>query len=774
MHSPEVDYGSGPDNVGAAILEDRLQALYEISEGLSRSITREEIATIVTARVIRIFGASMGGLLELTNDGREAVLIGSAGFPEGVVAEFQRFPADAPFPLRDAVSTRSPVVIRDLAEWNARYSPSPILDAGTRAVLPLVVDDRVNGCITLTFQDSRDFSEDDLDFMMAVAHQCGLALERARLFDDHRQQVAVLAKLHAISDSLSSALTKEEVAFVIDKHLKETLGAVITGVLRLSDDGNHFVLLHANDWNRDHREQLQHFPVDASLPVRDAVKLKQPIFLRDVRDWLERGYADPPGGFIGRPDAARVALPLLIGHRAIGVLSLTYSAPHDFTQADRNFLLAVATQCAQAMERARLYDLEHATRVAAERTARRIAQLQRSAGALATAITRQDVAKCVVEQVREALLPVAAAVLELSEDGRELRLLVADGTTDAVRAQFSAFSIDTPVPATEVVKTRRAVFIGSRAEWGQRYSMKGIEDLGRNASATIPLLVDNRPVGVLTLTFMEERDFPLEEREFLHGFADQCAVALERARLYDAAETARGKAEHANAAKSQFLGIMSHELRTPLNAVIGYADLLLMEVRGTLTTEQRIQVERIRSSAWHQLTLIEEILTYARIEAGKEEARVSRINISEIIADTVELLRPDAHRKKLALQVSVETTDLILDTDPAKVRQIMLNLAGNAVKFTTQGIVEIGARREQNAVVCWVRDTGPGIPADKINLIWQPFTQVDQSDTRREGGTGLGLTIALRLALLLGGSLEVQSEFGKGTVFELRLPSALV
>ena len=103
----------------------------------------------------------------------------------------------------------------------------------------------------------------------------------------------------------------------------------------------------------------------------------------------------------------------------------------------------------------------------------------------------------------------------------------------------------------------------------------------------------------------------------------------------------------------------------------------------------------------------------------------------------------------------------------------MLNLAGNAVKFTAQGTVEIGARREPNAIVCWVRDTGPGIPADKIDLIWQPFTQVDQSDTRHEGGTGLGLTIARRLAVLLGGSLDVQSEVGKGTLFELRLPSAV-
>jgi hypothetical protein len=114
----------------------------------------------------------------------------------------------------------------------------------------------VNGCITLTFEGTRDFSDDDVDFMMAVAHQCALALERARLFDDHRQQVDALAKLHAISASLSSALTKEEVASVIDNHLKDTLGAVITGVLELSEDGNHFVLLHANDWTDGQREVL--------------------------------------------------------------------------------------------------------------------------------------------------------------------------------------------------------------------------------------------------------------------------------------------------------------------------------------------------------------------------------------------------------------------------------------------------------------------------------------------------------------------------------------
>jgi signal transduction histidine kinase len=774
MQVPEVRPDITLSEVAPSVLAARLRALYEISERLSGSLSREEIARIVTDKVVGVFGAAMGSLIEISPDGSEASIVGSVGFPEQVISDFQPFPVDGPFPLRDAVRTRSPVLLRDLDAWIERYPPGAMREhEGARAVLPLVIDDKVNGCITLTFDEPREFSPDDVDFMMSVAHHCALAMERTRLFEFHAQHVEALAKLHQISVDLSAAVTKEEVARAIDEYLRGTLGGVITGVMELSADGNYLDLLRSTNWSEAQLTGLQRIPIDAPLPVRDAVQMRTPIFLRNSAEWIERGYAEPPGGFSAGPSQARVALPLINGTRAIGVLTITYGAHQSFLAADREFLIAVAQQCAQALERARLYDAERSARLDAEQTARRIAQLQRSASALAITITRQEVAECILEQLREAFEPAAAAVLELSDDQTELHLIVAHGTNAESRARFETFSVDVAVPASEVVRTLQPSFIRSREEWlSAGYLPEGIADPERKSWATIPLIAENGPVGVMTITFNEHRSFPLEEREFMHGFADQCAIAIERARLYEAAESARGKAEQANAAKSQFLGIMSHELRTPLNAVIGYSDLLLMEVRGTLVPEQRIQVERIRSSAWHQLTLIEEILSYARIEAGKEQVRIARTNLRDLIADTVELLRPDAHRKNIALQVSVEAPDLLIETDPAKVRQIMLNLAGNAVKFTQQGSVEIGARRVPEGVVCWVRDTGPGIPADKLDLIWQPFTQVDQSDTRNVGGTGLGLTIARRLALLLGGTLMVQSELAKGTTFELRLPSA--
>ena len=757
-----------------AVLEARLRALYEISEALSRSIAREEIARVVTDQIIRVFGAKMAGLLEISGDGSDAMLIGAVGFPAETLTAFLRFPVESPFPLRDAVRTKSPVVLRDLAAWRERYQGPAVAGEvdGSRVVLPMIAHDRVNGAITFTFDSPRDFTDDDVDFMMTVAHHCALALERARLFEEHAQNVEALTKLHAITVSVSAALTKVQVAQVIGDILAGTLGAVTTGVMELSEDGSELTLLHSTNWTDTQRDHLRRFPLDAPLPVRDAVLRRAPIFLRNQQEWLDAGYEPPPGGFATGPSGARVALPLLIGERAIGVLSLTYARVHDFTAADRDFLLAVANQCAQAIERARLYDAEHSARLAAEEAARKKDLLQRSASALASTITRHDVAVCVVQQVREAMNPAAAAILELTDGGTQLRLLVSDGTSEDARLRYSVISLDTHVPATDAIKTLQSSFITTQAEWVKHYPLAAIIDQSRQAWATVPMIIERRPVGVLTLTFNEPRDFPADEREFLNAFANQCAIAIERARLYEAEQEARGKAEHANAAKSQFLGIMSHELRTPLNAVIGYADLLLMEVRGTLSTEQKVQVERIRSSAWHQLTLIEEILSYARIEAGKEEIRLGRVSINDIINDTAELLRPDAHRKKLALKISVEDPDVILETDPAKIRQILLNLAGNAVKFTQHGTVELGARRTVDSVVCFVTDTGPGIPADKIDLIWQPFTQVDSSDTRNVGGTGLGLTIARRLAMLLGGSITVQSTPGRGTTFEFRLPSA--
>jgi signal transduction histidine kinase len=241
------------------------------------------------------------------------------------------------------------------------------------------------------------------------------------------------------------------------------------------------------------------------------------------------------------------------------------------------------------------------------------------------------------------------------------------------------------------------------------------------------------------------------------------------------AQRAEKAAEDANRAKGVFLATMSHELRTPLNAIIGYSSLLSDGIAGPVPEAQSQFVDRIGVSARHLLALIDDILSLSRIEAGKEHVTTSEIDALAVARDAATIIEPLARSKQLTFSVSLPETPVVLETDPGKLRQILLNLLSNAVKFTDKGAVTLAVRVDGDAVgptnvVFDVEDSGVGISADHLERIFEPFWQVDQSATRRHPGTGLGLSVSRRLSVLLGGRLTVASALGRGSRFELRLP----
>jgi PAS domain S-box-containing protein len=244
----------------------------------------------------------------------------------------------------------------------------------------------------------------------------------------------------------------------------------------------------------------------------------------------------------------------------------------------------------------------------------------------------------------------------------------------------------------------------------------------------------------------------------------------QRERLLEAERTARAEAERANQAKSDFLAVMSHELRTPLTAVMGYAELLQMGVPEPVPDSALQQVERIDQAARHLLQLIEEILTFSRLEAEREEVRVQPVELGEVAREAVSFVRPLADRKGLGLSLRAPGAPVQADTDVGKVRQILVNLLVNAVKFTREGEVCLELEPAEAEVSFRVRDTGVGIAPEHLERIFEPFWQAQQGNTRETGGTGLGLTISQRLAALLGGELRAESAPGRGSTFTLRLP----
>lgn len=298
--------------------------------------------------------------------------------------------------------------------------------------------------------------------------------------------------------------------------------------------------------------------------------------------------------------------------------------------------------------------------------------------------------------------------------------------------------------------------------------------LGMGSLLVVPLRARGEVLGAITYVsprgsrVHDNRDVSLAE-----DLAARCGIALDNARLHSEALTARLLAEEASKAKGQFLAVMSHELRTPLTGVVAYAELLETEALGPVLPRQREACARIKANSWHLVSLIDEILLFSRAEAGKLEVNREDADLVEIARDVVRSLEPAAEHRRVALRFECETRHPPVRTDPGKVRQILMNLIGNATKYTPQGEITITVDCDPSTSEDFkihVRDTGPGIARQEHERIFEPFTQADASYTRGVGGAGLGLSIARKLARLLGGDVILQSTPGEGSVFTLHLP----
>ena len=304
---------------------------------------------------------------------------------------------------------------------------------------------------------------------------------------------------------------------------------------------------------------------------------------------------------------------------------------------------------------------------------------------------------------------------------------------------------------------------------------------------TAPLVGrDGRNIGLVRLTGPQEGAFTEQDEAVLLQLAQLAAVAVENAQLYQEAQAARAAAEFANRAKSQFLANMSHEIRTPINAILGYTDLMELEIPGPLTGGQKTQLERVRLSGQHLLGLVNDVLDLAKIESGQMTVEEERTRADLAVKAALALVEPQAAERGLAVEsrcASGDEVEYLGDED--RVRQIVVNLLSNAVKFTEPGgavTVHCGCttRPDEEAqltdegpwVYVRVEDTGIGIAPEKLGAVFQPFVQAETGHTRTKGGTGLGLTISRRFARLMGGDLTVRSGLEKGSCFTLWLRAA--
>jgi signal transduction histidine kinase len=289
----------------------------------------------------------------------------------------------------------------------------------------------------------------------------------------------------------------------------------------------------------------------------------------------------------------------------------------------------------------------------------------------------------------------------------------------------------------------------------------------------VPMIVGERVLGVFDVQSDRIDGFSEEDANIYSTLASQVAVALQNARLYmEQAETV-AQLRELDRLKTSFLANMSHELRTPLNSILGFTDVMLEGIDGELTETMDNDLHLIQRNGQHLLHLINDVLDMAKISAGKMNLSLERFKVQDLLDEVLDISSSLAAEKKLLLAVEKDSDRMVeISADRTRVRQVMLNLVGNAVKFTDRGGVNIRTETKGGKVLIRVSDTGMGIPKEKLGLVFQEFTQVDTSATRKVGGTGLGLPISQSLVKMHGGRLWAESSGvpGEGAAFFVELP----
>ena len=407
-----------------------------------------------------------------------------------------------------------------------------------------------------------------------------------------------------------------------------------------------------------------------------------------------------------------------------------------------------------------------------------IVRLQHLARDLSAALTPTAVARVALDAALELSGAAAGSFMITNREGSALEALESRGYSAEIMERFRTIPVDATVPIAIAARALEPLFVSSPAEWTERFpEIADAIDPRTRSWIALPLKIGARGVGAMGLSVRIERTFSEDERAMLVAVSQHAAVAVERALLFEAervareaAESAQRRAEEATRVKSAFLATMSHELRTPLGAIIGYHDLLSEGILGPLNEAQTSHLRRLRNSATHLLSVIDEILTYSRLEAEREVVHADRIALGKLVESVNEIVMPIAREKGLDCVAEVHDPRVELTTDVQKLKQILVNLAGNAVKYTERGQVKLAYTVSGGKLTASVSDTGIGIAPEHLAHVFDPFWQVDTGKRRRQSGSGLGLSVSRSLAILLGGELRAESVVGSGSVFTLRIP----
>jgi signal transduction histidine kinase len=596
--------------------------------------------------------------------------------------------------------------------------------------------------------------------------------ERTRdLRESLEQQTATSEILRVISSSPTDLDPVFRMILEKAAHLAET----DLGVLWLHEGNGLMSCVATHGTSADYAQWIMANPQRFQKPFYRPEPPWRPGQFLDVRETAAYREGDPFWVRTCDLEGIRTVLsvPLVAKGRLVGSFGVTRREVRGFSEKHIALVETFADQAVIAIENTRLFKELQARTAELGRSVEELKALGEVGAAVSSTLDLDTVLTTILTHANQLAGTEAGLISDYDEVTEELRPLAANGFYESIAdvLRRNPFRKGEGVAGQAVAK-RQPVQVSDIAIEGAYESR--IRDLliesGFRAVLAVPLIREDQVMGTLVVTRKQPGEFSRQVVDLLSTFASQSALAIQNARLFLEIEQKSHELQIASQHKSQFLANMSHELRTPLNAILGYTELIVDQIYGKVPEKIRDVLERVQKSGRHLLGLINDVLDLSKIEAGQLTLSLSDYSFQDALQSVVASIESLARGKGLQLSVEVAPKLPVGRADERRIVQVLLNLAGNAIKFTDAGEVKIRVNAVDDTFVVAVSDTGPGIPETQHERIFEEFQQVDGSSTRAKGGTGLGLAIAKKIIELHGGRIRVESVVGKGSTFTFSLP----
>ncbi|HXX11916.1 MAG TPA: GAF domain-containing protein [Burkholderiales bacterium] len=719
--------------------------------------------------------ATFGGVW--TYDGRLLDLVALEGFApeagEAIRRAFPRPPGRGGAHQR-AILSRKAVYIADVRE-DPEFELQDLANvAGFRssASVPMLREGQPIGTIGVAGAEPAMFSERQIAMLQTFADQAVIAIENTRLFNELQtrnrdltealeQQTATSEILRVISQSHRDVQPVFEAIAASARKLCEANSAMVS---RFDGDLVHVAASEGTEAEGldIHRRVFPIAPSGGTASGR-AIESRSVVHIPDVDADAGFRFRDQ---FIAANFRSVVAVPMIREGTPIGTVNVTGARPAMFSERQIAMLKTFADQAVIAIENSRLFNELEARTAELSRSVEELKALGEVGSALSSTLDVDTVLTTILTRANQLAGTQAGQIYDYDDATEELRPRATVGyikeIDDAVRR--SPLRKGEGVTGQSVLKKQPIQVTDITVEGAYESRLRDLAiESGFRAVLAVPLVREDQVMGALTIARNQAGEFPPEVIQLMTTFASQSALAMQNARLFHQLQVA---SKH----KSQFLANMSHELRTPLNAILGYTELIVDQIYGEVPEKIKEVLDRVQRSGRHLLGLINDVLDLSKIEAGQLVLTLSAYSFGDVVQAVVSAVGSLAAEKQLRLTVDPAPDLPVAQGDERRITQVLLNLVGNAIKFTERGEVAVRVSIADGAFLVAVSDTGPGIRQEDREKIFEEFQQSDTAVARTKSGTGLGLAIAKRIVELHGGRIWVESTLGEGSTFFVSLP----